>query len=44
MTGQLAGLFGLPPGVTIMAPVLLLLAIAVAAQHWHGPVKRRKPV
>jgi lipopolysaccharide export system permease protein len=40
MTGQLAGLFGLPPGATIMLPVLLLLAIAVAAQYWHLPGRR----
>jgi lipopolysaccharide export system permease protein len=35
VTGHLAGLFSLMPGVTIMTPVLLLLGGAVAAQFWR---------
>jgi len=35
LSGQMANLFGLLPSVTIMAPVLVLLAGAVAAQFWH---------
>lgn len=35
LTAHLAGLFGLPPGPVIMAPVLGLLALAVAAQYWR---------
>jgi lipopolysaccharide export system permease protein len=36
MTGHLAGLFNLVPSITIMTPVLVLLAVAVAAQFWRG--------
>jgi lipopolysaccharide export system permease protein len=36
MTGHLAGLFNLVPSVTIMMPVIGLLAIAIAAQFWRG--------
>lgn len=36
VTGHLAGLFNLVPSVTILTPVLLLLAIAVGAQYWRG--------
>lgn len=36
VTGHLAGLFNLVPSVTILTPVLLLLAIAVIAQYWRG--------
>jgi lipopolysaccharide export system permease protein len=36
MTGHLAGLFNLVPSLTILAPVVVLLAIAVAAQFWRG--------
>lgn len=36
MTGHLAGLFNLVPSLTILAPVVGLLAIAVAAQYWRG--------
>jgi lipopolysaccharide export system permease protein len=39
-TGHLAGLFNLIPSVTILTPVLVLLAIAVIAQYWRG---LRKP-
>ena len=35
LSGQMANLFGLLPSVTIMAPVLVLLAGAVTAQFWH---------
>ena len=37
LSGHTANLFGLLPSVTIMAPVVLLLAAAVLAQFWHGP-------
>jgi lipopolysaccharide export system permease protein len=36
VTGNLAGLFNLMPSVTIMTPVLVLLAISVIAQYWRG--------
>jgi lipopolysaccharide export system permease protein len=36
MTGQLASLFNLVPSLTILAPVVGLLAIAVTAQFWRG--------
>jgi lipopolysaccharide export system permease protein len=36
MTGHLAGLFNLIPSLTILTPVVVLLAIAVAAQFWRG--------
>lgn len=36
MSGHLAGLFVLPPALTIMAPVFVLLAISVIAQFWRG--------
>jgi lipopolysaccharide export system permease protein len=36
MTGHLAGLFNLVPSLTILTPVVVLLAIAVAAQFWRG--------
>ncbi len=36
VTGHLAGLFDLMPSGTILTPVLLLLAIAIAAQFWRG--------
>ena len=36
VTGHLAGLFNLIPSITILTPVLVLLSIAVMAQHWHG--------
>jgi lipopolysaccharide export system permease protein len=36
MTGNLAGLFNLVPSLTILAPVVALLAIAVTAQFWRG--------
>lgn len=42
LTGHLAGLFNLPPGITIMTPVFLLLAVAVAAQFWRT-MPRPKP-
>lgn len=36
MTGHLAGLFNLVPSLTILAPVVALLLLAVAAQFWRG--------
>ena len=36
VTGHFAELFNLIPSVTILTPVLLLLAIAVMAQYWRG--------
>jgi len=36
VTGHLAGLFELIPSLTILTPVLVLLAVAVIAQYWHG--------
>jgi len=36
MTGHLATLFNLLPSLTILAPVVALLAIAVTAQFWRG--------
>lgn len=36
LTGHLAGLFHLMPSGTIMAPVFLMLSIAIAAQYWRG--------
>ncbi|MFC1740367.1 LPS export ABC transporter permease LptG [Pseudomonadota bacterium] len=36
VTGNLAGLLGLVPSVTILTPVLVLLAISVIAQYWTG--------
>jgi lipopolysaccharide export system permease protein len=36
MTGHLAGLFNLIPSLTILTPVVVLLAIAVVAQFWRG--------
>jgi len=36
MTGHLAGLFNLIPSLTILTPVVLLLAVAVMAQFWRG--------
>jgi lipopolysaccharide export system permease protein len=45
VTGHLAGLFNLMPGLTVMTPVLVLLGVAVAAQFWHPrPRKRRAAV
>jgi lipopolysaccharide export system permease protein len=41
VSGHLAGLFGLPPALTIMTPVLLLLLVSVLAQFWRAPVRRR---
>jgi lipopolysaccharide export LptBFGC system permease protein LptF len=43
LSGQMANLFGLLPSVTIMAPVVLLLAAAVTAQFWHPRPRPRKP-
>ena len=42
MSGHMANLFRLLPSVTIMAPVVLLLAAAVLAQFWHGPRPRER--
>jgi lipopolysaccharide export system permease protein len=42
LTGHLANLFGLLPWPTILAPVVLLLAVAVLAQFWHGPRLRKR--
>jgi lipopolysaccharide export system permease protein len=42
MSGHMANLFRLAPSVTIMAPVVLLLAAAVLAQFWHGPRPRER--
>jgi len=42
LSGHTANLFGLLPSVTIMAPVLVLLAVAVLAQFWHGPRLRKR--
>ena len=42
LSGHMANLFGLLPSVTIMAPVLVLLAGAVLAQFWHGPRPRKR--
>lgn len=45
-TGNLAGILNLVPSVTIMTPVLVLLAISVFAQHWRGfrrPSPARSP-
>jgi len=36
MTGHLAGLFYLVPSGTILAPVVVLLALSVIAQFWRG--------
>ena len=35
-TGNLAGILNLVPSITIMAPVLVLLAISIMAQYWRG--------
>jgi lipopolysaccharide export system permease protein len=46
VTGNLAGLFNLVPSVTIMTPVLVLLAISIIAQYWRGfrkPGSARNP-
>lgn len=45
-TGNLAGILQLIPSVTIMTPVLALLAVSVIAQYWRGfrrPSPARKP-
>ncbi len=42
LSGHMANLFGLLPSVTIMTPVLVLLAVAVLAQFWHGPHPRKR--
>jgi lipopolysaccharide export system permease protein len=42
MSGHAANLFRLWPVATIMAPVFLLLAVAVLAQFWHGPRPRKR--
>jgi len=39
MTGNAAGLFNLVPSLTILAPVIVLLAIAIVAQFWRGTGK-----
>lgn len=36
MTGNLASLFNLIPSLTVLAPVIALLAISVFAQYWKG--------
>jgi len=36
VTGNLAGILNLVPSITIMTPVLALLAISIAAQYWRG--------
>lgn len=41
VTGNLAGLLNLVPSITIMTPVLVLLAISVSAQYWRGYRKSR---
>jgi lipopolysaccharide export system permease protein len=43
VTGHLAGLFNLLPWLTIMAPVILLLAAAVAAQFWRTSAASKLP-
>lgn len=40
VTGNLAGLFELIPSLTILSPVLILLAISVFAQFWRGGFRR----
>jgi hypothetical protein len=39
----MANLFGLLPSVTIMAPVLVLLAVAITAQFWHPRPRKPSP-
>ena len=34
--GNLAGLMNLVPSITIMTPVLALLAVSIIAQYWRG--------
>ena len=36
MTGHLAGLFNLVPSLTVLTPVLILLAVSISAQYWRG--------
>jgi len=36
VTGHFAELFRLKPSITILTPVLVLLAVAVIAQYWRG--------
>jgi lipopolysaccharide export system permease protein len=43
LSGNMANLFGLLPSVTIMAPVVLLLAAAVTAQFWHPRPRKPSP-
>ena len=43
LSGHMANLFGLLPSVTIMAPVVLLLAAAVLAQFWHPRPRKPSP-
>jgi lipopolysaccharide export system permease protein len=43
LSGNMANLFGLLPSLTIMAPVLLLLAVAVTAQFWHPRPRKPSP-
>ncbi len=42
LSGHLANLFGLLPWLTIMGPVVLLLAVAVIAQLWHPRSKKTR--
>jgi lipopolysaccharide export system permease protein len=44
VTGHLAGLFGLLPWLTIMAPVLLLLLVAVLAQYARPPARKKSSI
>jgi lipopolysaccharide export system permease protein len=43
LSGNMANLFGLLPSVTIMVPVVLLLAAAVLAQFWHPRPRKPSP-
>ena len=36
VTGHFAELFRLKPSITILTPVIVLLAVAVIAQYWRG--------
>jgi lipopolysaccharide export system permease protein len=43
LSGNMANLFGLLPSATIMAPVLVLLAVAVTSQFWHPRPRKPSP-
>ncbi|MFN2164803.1 MAG: LPS export ABC transporter permease LptG [Anaerolineae bacterium] len=41
LTGHLAGLFNLIPSLTILTPVIILLAISILAQFWRSGSMRK---